>query len=114
MTIQSKVWSAGQTPKLIASRDTRTGTLRFPAFGDDSPLVLGQETMEIPEGGKVYSFSTIHPSPKSGAQPFAVGYVDLPGPVRIFGRIQGGEVRIGAACEAVADAEFGYVFQITQ
>lgn len=113
MTISSHVWSAGQTPRLIASRDTRTAALRFPAFTDDSPLVAGHETVEIPELGKVYSFSTVHPNPKSGAQPFALGYVDLPGPVRIFGRIAGGEVRIGATCQAVPDAEFGYVFQVT-
>lgn len=114
VTNASNVWSADPPPRLIASRDRKTGTLRFPAFSADSPLAAGQEVVALEGIGTVYSYSVIHPNPKSGAQPFALGYVDLPGPVRIFGRIQGGQVRIGAACTAVANAEFGYVFQTIQ
>lgn len=110
----TNIWSADRPPRLIASRDKKTGTLRFPALPADSPLVAGQEVVALEGTGTVYSYSVIHPNPKSGAQPFALGYVDLPGPVRIFGRIQGGQVRIGAVCTAVADAEFGYVFQTIQ
>ena len=111
MTIPTSIWSADLPPKLLASRDTRTGALRFPAFPAASPLAACQDTVALDGSGTVYSHSLIHPNPKSGAQPFALGYVDLPGPVRIFGRIRGAQVRIGAACQAVADAEFGYVFQ---
>lgn len=114
MTNASNIWSAQQPPRLIASRDTKTGALRFPAFPADSPLAAGQEVVELEGTGKVYSYSAIHPNPKSGAQPFALGYVDLPGPVRIFGRIEGDTVRIDAACRAVAHPEFGYVFQTIQ
>jgi len=111
VTNASHIWSAEQPLRLIASRNTKTGTLRFPAYPAGSPLAMGQETVALETGGTVYSYSVIHPNPKSGAQPFALGYVDLPGPVRIFGRIQGNHVRIGAACEAIANAEFGYVFE---
>jgi uncharacterized OB-fold protein len=113
VTNASNVWSADQPPRLIASRNANTGTLRFPAFPAGSPLAAGQETVALETSGTVYSYSVIHPNPKSGAQPFALGCVDLPGPVRIFGRIQGDHVRIGAACKAIADADFGYVFDTT-
>lgn len=114
MTNAPNIWSADQPPKLIASRNTTTGAVRFPAVPAGSPLAHGQETVALESSGTVYSYSVVHPNPKSGAQPFALGYVDLPGPVRIFGRIQGDAVRIGAVCEAVADAEFGYVFKTIQ
>jgi uncharacterized OB-fold protein len=114
VTNVTRIWSAEPPPRLIASRDTKTGTLRFPAFPADSPLASGKEVVALEGSGTVYSHSVIHPNPKSGAQPFALGYVDLPGPVRIFGRIQGATVRIGAPCRAIADAEFGYVFQTIQ
>jgi hypothetical protein len=61
--------------------------------------------------GRVYGFTVIHPNPKSGAEPFALGYVDMEEPVRIFGRIVG-EVAIGAACQAQPDAEYGYCFHV--
>jgi uncharacterized OB-fold protein len=114
VTNASNIWSAQQPPRLIASRDTKTGALRFPAFPAESPLAAGQEVVALEGTGTVYSHSVIHPNPKSGAQPFALGYVDLPGPVRIFGRIEGGTVRIGAACKAVGHPEFGYLFQTIQ
>lgn len=114
MTNVTTVWSEDQSSRLIASRDPNTGALRFPAFSSGSPLAGGQAVVTLEGTGTVYSHSVIHPNPKTGAQPFAVGYVDLPGPVRIFGRIQGGEPRIGAACTAVSHPEFGYVFQIIQ
>lgn len=114
MTNATNIWTADPPPRLIASRDTKTGALRFPVFPVESPLAAGQDVVALESTGTVYSYSVIHPNPKSGAQPFALGYVDLPGPVRIFGRIRGGRVRIGAPCKAVADAEFGYVFETIQ
>jgi uncharacterized OB-fold protein len=114
VTNATNIWSAEPPPRLVASRDTKTGVLRFPAFPSDSPLAARQEVVALDGIGTVYSYSVIHPNPKSGAQAFALGYVDLPGPVRVFGRIEGGSVRIGAACTAIAHAEFGYVFQTIQ
>ncbi|MNE17810.1 hypothetical protein D3C80_1108050 [compost metagenome] len=63
--------------------------------------------------GRVYSFTIMHPSPKSGLNSFVLAYVDLPGPVRLFGRLGGSNGRpfIGEKCRVVADQAFGYVFE---
>jgi uncharacterized OB-fold protein len=108
----TSLWSAQQPPRLLASRDPRSGALRFPAFPAASPLAAGQETVALENRGRLYSYTVIHPNPKSGARPFALGYVDLPGPVRIFGRVHGEPVAIGGVCEVVADADFGYAFRV--
>lgn len=41
--------------------------------------------------GKLYSHSIIHIAPKTFKVPYAVGYVDLPGDVRVLGQIVGWE-----------------------
>ena len=62
--------------------------------------------------GVVYSYTVIHPGAKSGLQPYALGYVDFPGPVRIFGRLQGrARPTIGESYVAKADETLGYVFE---
>jgi len=109
-TTPPSLWSAGPDPRLLASRHRASGAMRFPPFAPSSPLADSHETQPLPAQGRVYSFTVIHPNPKSGQPPFALGYVDLAGPVRIFGRVEG-EVRIGAACEAVPHAQYGYVFR---
>ena len=54
----------------------------------------------------------IHPNPKSGQAPYAVGYVDLPGATRIFGRLEGASRPvIGERRRARADDTYGYVFE---
>ena len=111
MSLSPEIWSAGPQPRLLASRDLRTGALRFPPFRPQSVLAAGQEQVPLAAGGRVYSFTTVHPNPKSGEPPFALGYVDLPGPVRIFGRIRGEAIAVGAPCEAVPDHTFAYVFE---
>ncbi|MBC5768191.1 Zn-ribbon domain-containing OB-fold protein [Ramlibacter albus] len=107
----SAILTADSPPQLLVSRHRATRELRFPPLAAQSPLAAEHETVAIAGRGHVYSFTVIHPNPKSGAAPFALGYVDLPGPVRLFGRIGGEGVGIGAACEVVAHAEFGYAFQ---
>lgn len=94
----------------MVSRQVQTGALRFPHFDPASPLAGSYRDIAIDTLGRVYSYTVIHPNPKSGAQPFALGFVDLPGPLRIMGRIQGDGVAIGRACRAVPDEQFGYVF----
>ncbi|MNT78452.1 hypothetical protein D3C72_2176930 [compost metagenome] len=60
----------------------------------------------------LYSFTVIHPAPKSGLAPYALGYVDFVGPVRIFGRLQGAaRPVIGERYAQRHDAELGYVFE---
>ena len=106
------LWNSDSPPMLLASRDRGSKEWVFPAVAEPSPLARHHELVPIEGVGVVYSFTAIHPSPKSGLGPYAVGYVDFPGPVRIFGRLEG-EARpeIGARYAPRPDAEFGYVFQ---
>jgi uncharacterized OB-fold protein len=106
------LWSLGREPSLLASRDLATGELVFPPFPENSPLAARHETVPIADVGVVYSYSVIHPNPKSGQTPYAVGYVDLPGPTRIFGRLAGtSRPVIGERRRARADATCGYRFE---
>jgi len=105
------LWGAPPESALLASRDRATGELVFPTLPDASPLSGAHETVPVATVGEVYSFTVIHPSAKSGESPYALGYVDLPGPVRIFGRLVGSaRPAIGQRYAAQADERFGYVF----
>jgi len=105
------LWSDPPEPALLASRDRATGELVFPALPDSSPLSGTHENVSITGIGEVYSFTVIHPSAKSGEAPYALGYVDLPGPVRIFGRLVGStRPSIGQRYAAQPDERLGYVF----
>ena len=109
------LWRNVPKPALLASRDLDSGELIFPALSADSPLALRHETVPLTGVGEVYSFTVIHPSPKSGEAPYALGYVDLPGPVRLFGRLCGKpRPAIGDHCAARPDERFGYVFEAVQ
>jgi uncharacterized OB-fold protein len=105
------LWSAGPAPTLLASRDRRTGEIVFPAVPEASPLASDYHTVPVAPVGAVYSFTVIHPGAKSGQAPYALGYVDFPGPVRIFGRLCGRpRPTIGERYSARADDTYGYVF----
>jgi uncharacterized OB-fold protein len=107
------LWSSGTPPHLLASRERASGTLRFPPFPPASPLAALHDTVDVAPRGEVYSYSVIHPNPKTGAQPYALGYVDMPGPLRIFGRFADGAIpAVGEACEAVPDDAYGYQFTL--
>jgi uncharacterized OB-fold protein len=109
------LWSDSAEPALIASRNRDSGELTFPALPISSPLAAQHDNVAIDPVGEVYSFTVIHPGKKSGESPYALGFVDFPGPVRIFGRLQG-QVRptIGEKYIARPDDQFGYVFQAVQ
>ena len=103
------LWSPDR--ELLASRDRASGEWVFPSLAPASPLAPNHETVAIEGDGVLYSFTVIHPSAKSGLAPYALGYVDFPGPVRIFGRLQGREQPvIGGRYRPRADESFGYVF----
>jgi uncharacterized OB-fold protein len=105
------LWSSGAEPALLASRDRRIDELVFPVVDPASPLYTQHETVPIVAIGELYSFTVIHPSPKSGQQPYALGFVDFPGPVRVFGRLLGKpRPTIGECYQAQADDTYGYVF----
>lgn len=113
--IPPSLWSADAPPTLLASRDHATGEYVFPALPDHSPLASRHTTVPVTGAGTVYSFTIIHPSAKTGLQPYALGYVDFDGPVRIFGRLAGKDrPAIGDRYVARADDTYGYVFVAIQ
>ena len=107
------LWSSTPEPTLVASRDLESGEWVFPAVADNSPLAPRHAAVPVEGTGVVYSWTAIHPSPKSGLAPYALGYVDFPGPVRIFGRLQG-RPAIGDRYVARPDETLGYVFEAAQ
>lgn len=113
MNSPSPIWASTTPPMLSASRQATSGEIFFPAVPTDSPLADQFQDTTLSVEGRVYSFTIMHPSPKSGLNPFVLAYVDLPGPVRLFGRINGSNSRpfIGEKCRVVADETFGYVFE---
>ncbi|HSI59849.1 MAG TPA: OB-fold domain-containing protein [Ideonella sp.] len=111
MELSYPLWSDAPQPRLLASRHRDTREIVFPALPGSSPLAARHDTVELDGAGEVYSFTVIHPGRKSGEAPYALGYVDLPGPVRIFGRLTGTpRPAIGERYVARPDAQFGYVF----
>ena len=105
------LWSDAPAPTLLASRERDSGELVFPALPPSSPLSERHDTVAVDAVGRVYSYTVIHPGTKSGQAPYALGYVDFPGPVRIFGRLTGKpRPTIGERYAARADEAFGYVF----
>jgi uncharacterized OB-fold protein len=96
----SRPWTEeGGAVRLHGSRCGRCSGVAFPAHeacpscGAES----GQDAVLLSPTGTLYSFSEIHVAPKGFATPYAVGYVDLPEGVRLFGQIEGraAELRIG-------------------
>lgn len=106
------LWSSDAPPRLLASRHHTTGEWLFPALPEHSPLAPDHATAPVTGIGTVYSFTVIHPAPKTGLPPYALGYVDFDGPLRIFGRLQGkAHPAIGDRYAPQADDTYGYVFQ---
>jgi uncharacterized OB-fold protein len=109
------LWSSDSPPALLASRDQHTGEWLFPAVPSHSPLSPRHATVPVAGVGQVYSFTVIHPAPKTGQPPYALGYVDFPGPVRIFGRLLGKDrPAIGDRYVPEPDQTYGYVFEAVQ
>ena len=113
MSFSTPIWAATTPPGLRASRHHHSGDIFFPPVPAESPLSSQFDDTVLNTEGQVYSFTIMHPSPKSGLPPFVLAYVDLPGPVRLFGRLIGSPDRpvIGEKCRVIADETFGYVFQ---
>jgi len=64
--ISTLVWGSGPVPRLQASRDKSSGEIVFPPMVDASPLAVNCEPIELNSKGELYSYTVIHPSPKSG------------------------------------------------
>jgi uncharacterized OB-fold protein len=96
----SRPWTEeGGAVRLHGSRCGDCGGVAFPAHNacPSCGAESGQDMVLLSPTGTLYSFSEIHVAPKGFATPYAVGYVDLPEGVRLFGQIEGraAELRIG-------------------
>ena len=113
MDITSYYWNQGIPPKPLGSMHKKSKEIIFPPVAKDSPLDIDYVDQELNPNGTLYSFTVIHPSKKSGIEPYAIGFVNLPDfPVRIFGRlIQSGNPAIGDEYLMKPDTEFGHIFE---
>ena len=112
MNDSSLLWALTTPPSLNASRSIANGEVFFPAVPADSSLSDQFTPYQQPVEGELYSFTIIHPSAKSGLAPFALAYLNLPGPLRLFGRLLGPErPRIGQRCRVVPNDTYGFVFE---
>lgn len=76
------------TPRLKAGRCIQCGAQSFPAaVVCTSCLSENIETLSIDGDGELYAFSVVHQAPRGWVVPYALGYVDLPGGLRILGHI---------------------------
>ena len=102
----SQPWTeAGGTVRLHGSKCARCGVVAFPPHQmcPSCGAERGQDTVELSGVGTLYTFCEIHIAPKGFATPYAVGYVDLPEGVRLFGQINAG----------AADLEIGQQVAVT-
>jgi uncharacterized OB-fold protein len=107
--------------KLVASRDRITGRCVFPRVPEHSPAAPRYEPVTLSAYAQLYSFTIIHPNPKTGQSPFALAYADFPEGARVFGRLQLSEgmrpvigTRLEAVVELSADGEVRYAFVPTR
>lgn len=113
--MNTSLWSEGAPARLLASCHRASGEIVFPPVSAHSPLADQYEGLLLEGEGILYSFTVIHPGAKSGQQPFALGYLDLLGPARLFGRVNGTRrPAIGDVCRVVPDATYGYAFELAE
>jgi uncharacterized OB-fold protein len=100
--------------RLNGSRDKSSGKGVFPAIPETLPAALRYEPILLSAEGALYSYTIIHPHPKTGLAHFVLAYVDYPEDVRVFGRVQlpeGVPPSIGMTlCTVSADEAEGFLF----
>jgi uncharacterized OB-fold protein len=72
---------------LQAYRHVGGEALFFPPLPLTSPQRARTELVGLHGTPTLYSYTVMHPSPKTGKPPMALGYADYPEGVRIFGRL---------------------------
>jgi len=76
------------TVRLHASRDRASGRCVFPRIPDSSPAAPRFQPVELSASATLYSYTVIHPNPKSGAKPFVLAYADFAEGARVLGRLK--------------------------
>jgi uncharacterized protein len=122
----SRPWSeAGGVVRLHGSKCAHCALVAFPPH----PMCPGcgaeggQDEVLLSPTGTLYTFCEIHIAPMGFATPYAVGYVDLPERVRLFGQIEGNasDLRVGqqvavtlgpVRTQASGDAVISYKFKV--
>ena len=100
---------------LVGSKDLKTGKCIFPRIPATSPSAPRYVAIELSRRGEVYSFTVIHPNPKTGEKPFTLAFVDFPEGARAFGRLQlpaGEAARVGMVVDVCVEstAEVGTLY----
>nr|WP_315595297.1 OB-fold domain-containing protein [uncultured Cupriavidus sp.] len=72
---------------LLAYRHRGSDVLHFPPLPLTSPQSDGMELVALHGAPTLYSYTVMHPSPKTGLPPTPLGLADFPEGVRIFGRL---------------------------
>lgn len=82
-----RVDAAGK-PHLVGGRCSKCEAFSFPrAAVCTSCLAEEIEAVDLADEGALYSYSIVHQAPKGWATPYALGYVDLSGDVRVLAHI---------------------------
>ena len=90
------------------SRSRASGKLVFPAVPSEGAAAPLYEPASTPNLAKLYSFTTIHPNPKTGEPAFSLGYADFSDELRVFGKLKlaAGEMpQIGMALKLEPQAD---------
>ena len=97
-------WIADRVGRLVlvGSRDLQSGKCVFPRIPENSPSAPRFAAIDLSQRGILYSFTVIHPNPKTAEKPFVLAYVDFPEGARAFGRLDlgpGTKAEIGIVVE---------------
>lgn len=99
---------------LLGSRRRTSGQGIFPRIPSGSPVSDLYDDIDLTGAATLYSYTVIHPNPKTGQQPFVLAYVDYEQDARVFARLDcpPSAVRIGMMVEArpTDETNVGFVF----
>lgn len=101
---------------LLASRSKSDGKGVFPRIPQASPSRHLYEDITLSDSGTLYSYTVMHPSPKTGKPPFVIGLVDFEEDTRVLGliKIAPESVKIGMSVrvlESDTSDGAGYCFE---
>ncbi|WP_448586239.1 Zn-ribbon domain-containing OB-fold protein [Thermaurantiacus sp.] len=107
--IAERLFEVGPPPRLIGGRCRATGRLVFPCPADPGRY----EPVPLPPEGRIWSWTVQRFPPKSPPyagtgpfEPFAIGYVELPGALIVESRLVGfpfESLKVGLPCRLVLE-----------